>query len=89
MGPLAHLKGLKIADSLRLCPSPVTAAEVSAALHFVIPSEAEGPAVRLSSTRLLLEMSAECTRIPAGGTNHRPRHYPLRNRYPICVSVKI
>jgi hypothetical protein len=29
---------MKIADSLQLCPSPVTAAEVSAALPLVIPS---------------------------------------------------
>jgi hypothetical protein len=43
---------MKIADHLRLCPSPVTAAEVSAALPFVIPSEAEGPAVRLSRPKI-------------------------------------
>jgi hypothetical protein len=37
-----------IADNLRpLCPSSVTAAEVSASLSFVIPSEAEGSAVLL------------------------------------------
>jgi hypothetical protein len=39
---------MKIAGNLRFCPSPLTAAEVSATLPFVIPSEAEGPAVRLS-----------------------------------------
>jgi hypothetical protein len=32
-------KLMRIADSLRLCPSLVTAAKVSAALPFVIPSE--------------------------------------------------
>jgi hypothetical protein len=32
-------KGMKIADNWRLCPSPITAAEVSAPLPFVIPSE--------------------------------------------------
>jgi len=32
---------MKIADNLRLCPSPVTTAEVSAALPFVIPSAAD------------------------------------------------
>jgi hypothetical protein len=36
---------MKIADNLRLCPSPATAAEVSTAFPFVIPSEAEGSAV--------------------------------------------
>jgi hypothetical protein len=35
---LRPLKGMKIADPLWLCPSPVTTAEVSAALPFVIPS---------------------------------------------------
>src|ERR1700733_9113644 len=39
-------QGMKIADNLRLCPSPVTAAVVSAPLPFVIPSEAEGSAVQ-------------------------------------------
>ena len=29
---------MKIADNLRLYPSPITAAEVSSALNFVIPS---------------------------------------------------
>jgi hypothetical protein len=43
MGP--H-KVMKSVDQLQLCPSPVTAAEVSVTLPFVIPSEAEGPAVR-------------------------------------------
>jgi hypothetical protein len=38
-------QGDEIADDLRLCPSPVTAAAVSATLPFVIPSEAEGSAV--------------------------------------------
>jgi hypothetical protein len=32
-------QGMKIADNLRLCPSPITAAEVSATLPLVIPSE--------------------------------------------------
>jgi hypothetical protein len=41
-------KEMKIADNLRLCPSHVTVAKVTATLPFVIPSEAEGPAVRLS-----------------------------------------
>jgi len=46
---------MKIADDLRLfCPSSVTAAKVSAALPFVIPSEAEGSAVL--SPRPLLEV---------------------------------
>jgi hypothetical protein len=40
---------MKIADQLRLCPSPVMAAEVSATLSFVIPSEAEGSAVLSTS----------------------------------------
>jgi hypothetical protein len=31
-------KEMKIADNLRLCPSPITTAEVSATLPFVIPS---------------------------------------------------
>src|ERR1700679_1215045 len=39
-------QGMKIADNLRLSPSPVTAAVVSAPLPFVIPSEAEGFAVQ-------------------------------------------
>jgi hypothetical protein len=33
-------KVMKSVDHLQLCPSPVTAAEVSATLPFVIPSEA-------------------------------------------------
>ena len=46
---------MKIADDLRLfCPSPVTTAEVSFVLPFVIPSEAEGSAV--FSPRPLLEV---------------------------------
>jgi hypothetical protein len=39
-------KEMKIADDLRLCPSSIAAAEVSATLPFVIPSEAEGSAVQ-------------------------------------------
>ncbi len=49
-------KGMNIADHLQLCPSPVTAAEVSATLPFVIPSEAEGPAVLFLHLRPLLEI---------------------------------
>jgi hypothetical protein len=39
----------QIADNLRLRPSPITAAKVSATLPFVIPSEAEGSAVPRTS----------------------------------------
>jgi hypothetical protein len=42
-------KEMKIANHYRLCRSPVTAAEVSATLPFVIPSEAEGSAVQRTS----------------------------------------
>jgi hypothetical protein len=50
-------KGMKIADNLRpLCPSLVTAAKVSTALPFVIPSVAEGPAVLFPQPRPVLEM---------------------------------
>jgi hypothetical protein len=45
-------QGEETVDNVRLCPSPVTVAEVSATLPFVIPSAAEGPAVRLSRTHL-------------------------------------
>ena len=37
-------------------PSHITAAEVRATLPFVMPSGAEGPAVRLSLPKTLLEM---------------------------------
>jgi hypothetical protein len=53
MGP--H-KVMKSVDQLQLCPSPVTAAEVSVTLPFVIPSEAEGPAVPFLHLRPLLEI---------------------------------
>jgi len=43
---------VSIANDLRRSPSLVTDAEVNATLHFVIPSAAEGPAVRLSPTQL-------------------------------------
>jgi hypothetical protein len=45
-------KEMKTVDNVRLCSSPITHAEVSANLPFVIPSAAEGPAVRLSRTHL-------------------------------------
>jgi hypothetical protein len=41
---------MKIADNLRLCPSHVTAAKVSATLPFVIPSELRICYTRHSST---------------------------------------
>jgi hypothetical protein len=43
---LRPTQGMKIADNLRLCPSPIAAAKVSGTLPFVIPSEAEGSAVQ-------------------------------------------
>ena len=51
VGPgLGPTQGDESVDPLQLCPSPVTAAEVSATLPLVIPSRsvAEGPSFSLS-----------------------------------------
>ena len=61
-------RGMKIADNLRqLCPSLVTAAEVSAALPFVIPSEAEGSAVQQASRGNVFRLGGVTGRSPTRG----------------------